>query len=176
MSLRENEPVIVVVTRIFRVIPHVPEEKGSRDVCGRQTGRRMATARSGGGSDRMDPQLVGYRGQSFSSRIHHFKFPFNLCPNQRKEKPIRQYVDVRSWPVRCVKISCRTRTPGRMGTKPQRVLPVNFDNCPKHFESLKGGGAFGTTQLRTRIARPSNDLKRHINDFDVGGTSYASPY
>ena len=56
MPLREDEAVVVVVPRVPRVEPHVPEEQRRDEVGGRAAARRMPAARRARGAHRGDPQ------------------------------------------------------------------------------------------------------------------------
>ena len=58
VAFGENEPVVVVVMGILRVVTHVPEEQGRDQVRRRTTRSRMPAARRRRRRNRMNPQLM----------------------------------------------------------------------------------------------------------------------
>ena len=71
MTLGKDEPVVVVVMRILRVVTHVSEEEG-RDQIGRGTARgRMPAPRRRRRGNGMNPQLAGDALQAFNINVVH---------------------------------------------------------------------------------------------------------
>ena len=71
VAFRENEPVIVVIVRVLRVILHVAEEQRGDNVRRRAAGGWMTAASRRGRLDGVDAQLVGNPFQQFNVRINH---------------------------------------------------------------------------------------------------------
>ncbi len=71
VAFREDEPVVVVIMRILRVIFHVAEEERGDDIRRRAARSRVAAARRRGRFDGVDAQLVGDSFQKFNVRFNH---------------------------------------------------------------------------------------------------------
>src|SRR5438105_14299957 len=71
VALRENEPVVDVIKRIFRVIPHVSEEQRGYQIRGRTTRSGMSAPRRRRCRNRMNAQLIGDYLQTFDVNIVH---------------------------------------------------------------------------------------------------------
>jgi len=71
VALRQNEAVVVVKMRIFRVVAHVTEKQRGHQVRRRAAGSGMTAACRGRGSDGMDPQLVCDALQKFDVGFNH---------------------------------------------------------------------------------------------------------
>src|SRR2546426_195322 len=66
MSFRKDEPIVVRVMGIFRVITHVSKEQCRHQIRGRATGSRMSAARSRRRGNGMNAELVGDPRKSFN--------------------------------------------------------------------------------------------------------------
>ena len=85
MALGEDKPVIIMIMRVFRVIAHVPEKQRGHDVRCRAAGGRVSAAGRGGGSDGMNPQLIGDSLQQLDvDVVHEWQTVFS---RRGKEKP-----------------------------------------------------------------------------------------
>src|SRR5262249_54366179 len=72
MTFGKNETVVVIIFRILRVVPHVPEKQSS-DQVRRGTARSwMSTARRRGCSYRVDAQLIGDAFQCLCIDVIHW--------------------------------------------------------------------------------------------------------
>src|SRR5258708_33856318 len=69
VALRQDEPVVVVVVGVLRVIAHVSEEQCGYDVRGRAAGSWMAAAGGCGGCVGGNPKLGGDAFQAFKFDI-----------------------------------------------------------------------------------------------------------
>ena len=71
VTLRQYEPIIIMIMRVLRVITHVPKEKRCDDIRGRTARSRMSAPRRRRCVDRMDPQLIGDSLKTFYVNIVH---------------------------------------------------------------------------------------------------------
>ena len=58
VAFRENQAVVVRVTRVFWIKPHVAKEQRGGQIRGRTAGTGMAAASGGGGGNGIDAQLI----------------------------------------------------------------------------------------------------------------------
>ena len=71
VALGKDEAVVVGISGVFRVEPHVPEEQGGDQVRRGTAGSGMAAAGRGGGGNGVNAQLIRNARQGFlNSRIH----------------------------------------------------------------------------------------------------------
>ena len=76
VALRQHEPVVVVVLRVARIEPHLPEEQSGDDIRRRAAARRVAAAGLGRGAHGLDTEPGGdglqrrYQGRPVGGQAH----------------------------------------------------------------------------------------------------------